>query len=210
METLLAEPFSLEYNDPVMARVKLVDAGGWQSLQAASVSLDETVPLRYPPPAYVTGQLTFGDANAEVTFMWVAEGLYAEDDSTGPDTLTAINLSTSPEALIQGIQLVFERSGESPMFHVERSWRMLNETDEASGTLTEPIEPIEPIEPVELIEPTEASETPIEPAEATQTETEASELRHNQTEPVEEIPAETEPPAINETSPCLEECLVQR
>ena len=207
METLLAEPFSLEYNDPVMARVKLVDAGGWQSLQAASVSLDETVPLRYPPPAYVTGQLTFGDANAEVTFMWVAEGLSAEDDSSGPDILTAINLSTSPEALIQGIQLVFERSGESPMFHVERSWRMLNETGEASGTLTEPIEPIQPIEPVE---PTEASETPIEPAEATQTETEASELRHNQTEPVEEIPTETEPPAINETSSCLEECLVQR
>ena len=207
METLLAEPFSLEYNDPVMARVKLVDAGGWQSLQAASVSLDETVPLRYPPPAYVTGQLTFGDANAEVTFMWVAEEVSAEDDSTGPDTLTAINLSTSPEALIQGIQLVFERSGESPMFHVERSWRMLNETGEASRTPTEPAEPIEPIEPAE---PTEGSETPIEPAGATQTETEASELRHNQTEPVEEIPAETEPPAINETSSCLEECLIQR
>ena len=30
--TLLDEPFSLWYNDPVMARVKLIDEAGWESL----------------------------------------------------------------------------------------------------------------------------------------------------------------------------------
>ena len=64
------------------------------------MGLDETVPLRYPPPAYVTGELSFGDANAEATFMWIGQELTPEDESTGADTLTGINLRTSEEGLL--------------------------------------------------------------------------------------------------------------
>ena len=96
-----------------LARVKIIEEGGWQSLQSASVGLDQTVALRYPPPAYVTGELSFGDANAEPSFMWVKE---EDPEINGLDKLTAINLRISGDDLLEGIQLVFNRSGGSPMF----------------------------------------------------------------------------------------------
>ena len=96
------------------------------------MGLDETVSLKYKPPAYVTGELSFGDANAEATFMWIGQELTSEDVSTGADVLTAINLRTSEEDLLQAIQLVFKRSGESPMFSADEARRLLNESIEAS------------------------------------------------------------------------------
>ena len=95
------------------------------------MGLDQTVALRYPPPAYVTGELSFGDANAEPSFMWVQEESSGLD---GLDRLTAINLRTSADDMLEGIQLVFNRSGESPLFSVGKKRRILNDTIEVSET----------------------------------------------------------------------------
>ena len=59
--TLIDEPFSLQYNDPVTVRVKLIDEGDSEPLSVTTVGLDETVAFQYDNLSYITEELRFGD-----------------------------------------------------------------------------------------------------------------------------------------------------
>ena len=88
----------------------------------------------YPPPAYVTGELVFGDPNVEVNFMWVRQELTSEEVIAKENALTMINLKISDEGILQGIQFVYKNSVESPMFTAQNSRRMLENNNVSTKT----------------------------------------------------------------------------
>ena len=90
----------------------------------------ETVPIKYPTPEYVTGELVFGDSNAEWKYMWVDEERTAEDVRAKVNPLTAFNIKTNEKNDLVGIQLVYAETGGSPIFEVAVKNRRLDETGE--------------------------------------------------------------------------------
>ena len=54
----------------------------------------------YPPPAYVTGELVFGDSDVEVNFMWIGQEFTSEEVIAKENALSVINMKTSDDGVL--------------------------------------------------------------------------------------------------------------
>ena len=66
------------------------------------MGLDETVALRYPPPAYITDVLEFGLGNQskDVDFLWVGDELTPREVQDRANDLMAINMKLSSDDIL--------------------------------------------------------------------------------------------------------------
>ena len=116
VQTLLDEPYSLLYNDPILARVSIIEEDGWEQLNSVMVQFQDIVALQYPIPDYVTGKLIFGDGSAYIEHMWIDDKRTSQEVRAGVNPLTAFNVKTNEKDELVGIQLVYAETGKTPLF----------------------------------------------------------------------------------------------